>query len=105
MRRVLLPVLAVPAMVLGSAGCGANAVTADDVEMQISDQLEEQVGQQPDDVSCPDDLPAEEGESIRCELTAGEDTLGVTATVTSVEGDTVNFDIQVDEVPGTGSGG
>ncbi|WP_344090903.1 DUF4333 domain-containing protein, partial [Nocardiopsis composta] len=61
--------------------------------------LEEQVGQTPDDLTCPEDLPAEVGSSIRCELTAGGQTLGVTITTTSVEGSDVNFDVEVDEQP------
>lgn len=36
---------------------------------------------------------------MRCELTAGSDTLGLTVTVTSVEDTTVNFDIEVDDMP------
>ncbi|MFN8213463.1 MAG: DUF4333 domain-containing protein [Candidatus Nanopelagicales bacterium] len=35
------------------------------------------------------------GATVTCELTADGQTLPVTATVTSVEGSTVNFDIQV----------
>lgn len=81
---------------LALAGC-SSTVDAADVESQISEQLEAQLGEAPDSVDCPEDLPAEEGAEIRCELTVAEETLGVTVTVTSVEDDTVNFDIQVDE--------
>ena len=41
------------------------------------------------------DRQAEVGATVTCELTADGQTLPVTATVTSVEGSTVNFDIQV----------
>jgi len=78
------------------AGC-SGAVDASDIETQISDQLETQIGEAPDSVDCPEDLPAKEGAEIRCELTLAEETLGVTVTVTSVQDNTVNFDIQVDE--------
>ncbi|HJB64151.1 MAG TPA: DUF4333 domain-containing protein [Candidatus Microbacterium pullistercoris] len=57
------------------------------------------MGQAPDDMTCPDDLPGEVGGEMRCELTAGSDTLGLTVTVTSVEDTTVNFDIEVDDMP------
>lgn len=81
------------------AACGASAVSADEVEEKVTSALTEQVGQAPDDVTCPEELPAEEGAEMTCELTAGGDTLGVTVTVKSVEGGTVNFDIAVDEMP------
>ncbi|NNH71091.1 hypothetical protein HLB23_14655 [Nocardia uniformis] len=34
---------------------------------------------------------------MRCTLTAGGDTLGLTVTVTSVDGDNVKYDVEVDE--------
>ncbi|WP_017595959.1 DUF4333 domain-containing protein [Nocardiopsis potens] len=90
--------------VLLTAGCsfnasigGPGAVPADEVAEQAAAALEEQVGQAPDDLTCSEDLPAEVGSSVRCELTAGGDTLGVTVTTTSVDGGDVNFDVKVDE--------
>ncbi|MBR8741006.1 DUF4333 domain-containing protein [Nocardiopsis sp. MG754419] len=92
--------------VLLATGCsfsasigGDSAVGADDVAEQATAVLTEQVGQAPDDLTCPEDLPAEVGASIRCELTAGGETLGVTVTTTSVEGSDVNFDVVVDDEP------
>lgn len=80
------------------AGCGAGKVEAADVETQISEQLEAQVGERPDSVDCPEDLPAEVDAMITCDLTTVDgDELGVEVTVTSVEDDTVNFDIEVVE--------
>jgi len=55
-------------------------------------------GKQVDEVSCPD-LPAAVGATQRCSLRAGNDTYGVTVTVTSVQGTDVKFDIQVDQTP------
>ncbi|MGK8512362.1 DUF4333 domain-containing protein [Nocardia asiatica] len=46
---------------------------------------------------CPGDLTGKEGTTMRCTLTAGADTLNVKLTVTSVEGDTVKYDIAVEE--------
>ncbi|MDQ4037586.1 MAG: DUF4333 domain-containing protein [Actinomycetota bacterium] len=90
-------VLVLCALGLGMIGCsGTVVVAADDVASQISDQLEAEVGQRPDSVECPEDLPGEVGATMRCELTAGEDVLGVTVSVTEVDGATVNFDIEVD---------
>jgi hypothetical protein len=93
--------IASPALVLGLGACGTSVVTAEDTAEKAEEALEEEIGVR-QDVSCPDDLEAEEGAETRCLLTtAGEDPtqFGVTVTVTSVEGDTVNFDIQVDDEP------
>ncbi|WP_139978149.1 DUF4333 domain-containing protein [Nocardioides litoris] len=97
--RRLLAAAPLAALALGLSACSSGAVPQSDVEDRISSELEEQVGQAPDDVSCPDDLEAEEGATLECTLTAGEDELGVTVTVDSVDGDTVNYGIVVDDQP------
>jgi Domain of unknown function (DUF4333) len=80
------------------AGCSSTPeVSPSKLEGEISSQLEKQVGTAPDDVECPDSLTGKVGETQRCTLTAGSDTLGVDVEVTSVDGDDVNFDIQVDD--------
>jgi hypothetical protein len=96
-RRVLL---AVPLLALGLAGCGAGTLEASTIEESVADALEEQVGTRPD-ISCPDDIPAEEGAETECTLTAGDDPAEypVSVRVTSVEGDTANFDIEVGDAP------
>lgn len=95
MRRTL-------ALVAGSllvlSGCGGQAeVSTDDLEEQISTQLTEEVGQAPDEVTCEDPLPAEEGEAVRCTLTDGDTELDVDVTASEVDGDNVRFDIQVEQ--------
>jgi Domain of unknown function (DUF4333) len=97
-RRRLL--LAVPALMVALSSCGGQALTAGVVETGAEDALEREVGVRPD-VSCPDDLPAEVGAELRCTLTAdGDDArYGVTVTVSSVEGETANFDVEVDPEP------
>ncbi|MFI6575943.1 DUF4333 domain-containing protein [Nocardiopsis sp. NPDC050513] len=89
-----------------STGCsfnfsvgGPSAVDADQVAERSSEMLAEEIGQTPDDLTCSEDLPAEVGAEIRCELTHGGETLGVTVTTTSVDGDDVQWDVQVDEAP------
>jgi Domain of unknown function (DUF4333) len=77
------------------ADASAGVVDGQEVAQAVFDQLTQTVGQQPDKVSCPD-LPATVGASVRCDLVAGPDTLGVTVTTSSVEGTKVNFDIAVD---------
>jgi hypothetical protein len=93
------PLIAVP-FLLCLAACGASSLSAEDVATGAEDALEETVGERPD-ITCPEDLPAEVGAETRCTLTAGGDPTeyGVTVTVTSVEGDTANFDVQVDAEP------
>lgn len=94
------------AMLLAS-GCsfdfsigGPAAVDSEDVAEQASLELEQQIGRAPDDLTCSEDLPAEVDSSIRCELTDGGQTYGVTVTTTAVEGSDVEFDVLVDEQPG-----
>ena len=76
-------------------GSGAPALAQADVEQQVSDQLAAQVGQTPDDITCPGDLPAEVGATMTCLLTAGTDTIDVYLTVTTVDGMDVGYDIKV----------
>jgi hypothetical protein len=99
LRRTRL-LAVVPLLALGLAACGSGTLTADDIAEGAETALEEQVGARPD-VSCPEDLEAEVGAETRCTLTAGDDPTeyGVTVTITSVEGDNANFDVQVDEEP------
>lgn len=68
------------------------------LEERISTMLEEEVGQRPDRIDCPGDLPGTVGETMTCTLTAGAGELDVMVTVTGVEGTTVNFDIEVEEL-------
>jgi cytoskeletal protein RodZ len=70
------------------------------VAQTISDKLTADTGKRPDRVTCPEHLPARVGATIRCELTAGSDTLGVTVTATSVNGKQVNYNFKVDDSVG-----
>ena len=98
--------LTTPSLVLAAAlalaGCSASVSVGEktldkgEVADQIKTQLTQQVGQAPDDVTCPDDLEAKVDASVVCTLTDGPNTYDVTATVTSVNDDgTADFDIQV----------
>lgn len=76
-----------------------GAVDAAEVAEKSSAMLAEQVGETPDDFTCSEDLPAEVGAEIRCDLTHGGETLGVTVTTTEVDGSDVKWDIKVDDAP------
>ena len=77
----------------GSVSVGGAAVDADDVEAQAQTEFSEQFPVE--SVDCPDDLPAEVGESIKCELVSEGKTFEMTATTTAVEGDDVDFDLEL----------
>lgn len=87
--------------VLLTAGCssGDPMVHRDEVAKQASAALEGEVGRAPDDITCPEDLPAKVGASVRCELTDAGETIGVTVTTVSVDDGKARLDVQVDEAP------
>jgi hypothetical protein len=87
LRRAAAVGAAVLALVVTLAGCGKIA-TNDSVEEQIKSQLGT------DSADCPSDLKGDVGQSIVCNATKGDDRFDVKVTVTSVEGDTINFDIE-----------
>ncbi len=82
-----------------AAGCssGTPTVSQTDVETQVKEAVAKQVGQTPKSISCPSSLAATVGATQRCTLTAEDgSTIGLTVTVTSVEGGTAKFSVQVD---------
>lgn len=93
--------LALPAAALLFSGCafGPAVVKQAEVEKQVSSALEKQVGQTPDSIDCPDDLPAEIGAKMTCVLTANDSTIDVAVTVDKVDGNNVGFDIKVADTP------
>jgi len=88
------------AVLLLVAGCstGTPSVAKADVETQAKSKLTTLTGVAPDSVTCPGDLAATVGQTMRCELSAGGSKIGLTVTVTEV-GDTAKFDIKVDDAP------
>ncbi|MEK8143453.1 DUF4333 domain-containing protein [Streptomyces sp. M10(2022)] len=74
-------------------------MSKEEVAEQASAALGKKVGREPDDVTCEDDLKAEVGETVRCELTVDGEKQGVTATATSVDDDNVEMDFKVDDAP------
>ncbi len=89
-----LPLLAAaPVLGLGLTACGSS-IEQDELERQVSSTLESEFGVAAD-VSCPGDLDAEVDASTECTATdpdSGEE-VALRIIVTSVEGETANFDI------------
>ncbi|RKN03770.1 DUF4333 domain-containing protein [Streptomyces radicis] len=98
-RAVTGTALGVLSLLLAT-GCSSEdpAVDRDEVGEQSSEVLEEQYGGNID-VACDEDLPAEVGATIRCEVTGTGATYGATVTVTSVDGNDARWDIEVDDEP------
>jgi len=90
--------------VLALAGCSVSVqvdqeVSKENIEKSISDALRKTVGQTPDSVVCPGPVKAIVGQTARCVLTGDGVRYGVTATVKSVDGSNVNYDVKVDDKP------
>jgi len=100
--RVGAAAAAAACLVLATAGCGREAVPADDIEQEIHKLVMRADGRPAEDVVCPEPLPTRSGSSIRCLVTIGSgEVYGVTVKLRSVEGDRTNYDIEVDETPTT----
>ncbi|MFS8201676.1 DUF4333 domain-containing protein [Streptomyces sp. CWNU-52B] len=92
--------------VLFAAGCsaslGSKEVSRGEVEKQASAALSKQISGKIDDLTCEDDLKAEVGETVRCELTVDGAKQGMTVTAKSVDGDKVKMGYKVDDAPAAG---
>ncbi len=86
-KSLLLLVAAAPLL----AGCGAGSVSESDVEDKTKAQLSAEK------VDCPDDLKAEEDETMSCTATVGGEEIKIKLTVTKVDGDTAEWTIDLDE--------
>lgn len=87
------------------AGCsgevhlgGTPKLSKDKLADTVAQKLADTTGRPKPDITCPEDLKGTVGTTTRCTLTAADgSTLGVTVTVTSVDGSQVNFDIKADD--------
>ena len=78
-------------------GDSEPTMSAEKVATLVSEKLASTTGQPKPDIVCPEDLAGKVGTTMRCKLTAKDgSTLGVTVTVSSVDGDRINFDIEAD---------
>lgn len=63
----------------------------DQVENSLLDQLGAQLGHRPDSADCTGDLEGKTGKTVDCTVVAGEETQDFTLTVTTVNGDRINY--------------
>jgi hypothetical protein len=86
-------------LALALIGCGGpGTIDRADVEKSAQDELTKTVGQQAPEATCPEDLKAEVGATVRCHMDFPDDTrLGITVKVTSVDGDDAKFSITADD--------
>lgn len=79
---------ALAAVALGACG-GTETIDAEDLERQLAEQLSEDAGVNPINVSveCPDEIEVEEGRQFECTLIAPDgDHVRVDVTLTDDEG-------------------
>lgn len=86
-------------ILLGSACSTEMSVDKDALAKEVSSQLASGAGQEPESVTCPEDLTGKVGATTICTLSDSGESYGVTVTVTSVDGSDVKFDIKVDDEP------
>ncbi len=80
-----------------AASSSTPSVAQSSVESQISDQIQTSGGNRPQSVSCASDLPAKVGAAVHCTVTpVSGQRLPVTATVSSVDGNTAHFTVAAD---------
>lgn len=106
MNKLLIVTASLAAVLVSacSVSVGTPSLSSTEVEEKATAALAESQGVPLDEMpplECPSDLPAEVGASIVCIIgdPAQGNTYDVTITVETVEGEDVNFDIQVAEVP------
>ena len=92
MRLGVLAV-AVTGVVFAVAGCGETTIDAGAAEDSIVDFVVSETGVTPEDMSCPSDVPAEVDETFECTFTAPDGDYVAEVTVTSVNDDTAEFEI------------
>ncbi|MBZ5736382.1 DUF4333 domain-containing protein [Nocardioides sp. TRM66260-LWL] len=99
--RVLAASLSVASLALLGA-CSAEvsvgsekSMSKADLEKKLTENFEQNNPDTPlDSVSCPGDLKAEVGQAQTCTVVVNGESVDVKVTVTSVDGDNINFSIE-----------
>jgi hypothetical protein len=98
MSRGLAAIGLAAALTLGAGACGTAVLEKDGVATSVASALQEQ-GVGVENLTCPDDLQAVTGESMRCEFTTGGQPVDAVVTVTAVEGGTARYDVHTEARP------
>lgn len=84
----------------GGDGGGGDAVSSGELQEKATTALSKETGRAPKSISCPSELDAKVGAKETCTLTDDQGaTYDMTAQVTSVKGDEVEFHFQVADQP------
>ncbi|GAA2086039.1 hypothetical protein GCM10009759_06410 [Kitasatospora saccharophila] len=76
-------------------------LSAEKLNKKTAETLAKNANQPEPTVTCPGDLLGKVGTTMRCQLVATDgSSLGLTLTVTSVQGTDINYNIKVDDLPG-----
>jgi hypothetical protein len=87
--------IAIAVVAVLSACSGDPVVTAADIEEKAVEEFTQQFPV--DSVDCPEDLPAELGESIECVLVSEGTSFTMEATVNNIEDGRVDFGLELTE--------
>ncbi|WP_406144962.1 DUF4333 domain-containing protein [Streptomyces sp. NBC_01012] len=83
-----------------SIGNSEPKMASDKLADTVAEKLASTMNQPKPDITCPDDLVGKVDTTTRCTLNAEDgSTLGVTVTVTGVDGEKISFDIKADDTP------
>ena len=86
--------IVIASLALGLAACGDKTIDAGNAEQTVTDFVSEETGFEPEDMSCPEDVPAETGEKFECSFTGPEGPYVAFVEVSEVDGDDAIFQIR-----------
>jgi hypothetical protein len=95
--RALVPMMLVAAATL--AGCGEQEVPKASVEQAAMKTLSATVGKESPPITCPSGLKAKVGATLTCAMDIDGKTHDVKVAVTSLEGSSANFSVEVADKP------
>jgi hypothetical protein len=70
------------------------ALTRAELEETLINEIVRQVGERPDTATCSGDLEGVPGDTVDCKVTLGPETQDFLITVTSLDGDRINYEYE-----------